>query len=190
MCLQALQYVKLAHPLIVMVIQKCVFLSFAHKDIIFCWVLSHIDIKGNEKADTAAKSALDLPHVKAGILYSNFKHCISQYILSTWQDDGGSFYQASPPTGDWQSSYRQYRKNVIVLSRVCISHIHLRHSYILKKDPPPQCILTVRHFLVECNYFVQERNDIFGWSDMMESFIFHPTFNKFFLKQIEMFYIF
>ena len=28
---------------------------------IFCWVPSHIGIRGNEKADSVAKSALDLP---------------------------------------------------------------------------------------------------------------------------------
>ena len=64
---------KLEHPLIGMVIRKCVFLNFA--------------IKGNEKADFAPKSALDLPRTKVGVPYSDFKHCISQYILSTWQDD-------------------------------------------------------------------------------------------------------
>ena len=32
-------------------------------------------------------SALDLPSVKVDILYTNFKHHISQHILSTWQDD-------------------------------------------------------------------------------------------------------
>ena len=43
-CLQALLHMKLEHPLIGMVIHKCVFLNFAKKDIVFCWVPSHIDI--------------------------------------------------------------------------------------------------------------------------------------------------
>ena len=37
---------------------------------------------GNEKADSAAKSFLDLPRAKAGVLYTDFKHLISQYALS------------------------------------------------------------------------------------------------------------
>ena len=49
--LQALQYIKLEHPLIGMVIHKCVLLNFANKDIIFCWVPCHIGIRGNKKAD-------------------------------------------------------------------------------------------------------------------------------------------
>ena len=52
--------------------------------------------------------------------------------------------------------------------------------YILRKDPPPQCehcpyILTVRHILVECNYFAEERKDIFGERNVAESFSFQPT---------------
>ena len=42
---------------------------------------------GNEKADSAAKSALDLPRVKVGVPNTDFKHHINQYILSTCQDD-------------------------------------------------------------------------------------------------------
>ena len=53
---------------------------------------SHVDIKGNQKADSAAKSALDLPHAQVGVPYTDFKHLISQYIISTLQDDwNGAF---------------------------------------------------------------------------------------------------
>ena len=140
------------------------FLNFGKKDIIFCWVLSHIGIRGNERADTAAKSALGLPHAKVAVPYNEFKHCINQYILFAWQDDWNGavvnkLHSVKPIPGDWQSSYRRCRKDEVIVCRT-----HLTHSYILKKDPPPlcehcQCILTVRHILVECN---QEKKDIFG----------------------------
>ena len=73
-CLQALHHMKLEHPLIGMVIRKCVFLNIAKKG-----------IKGNEKADSAAKSALGLPRAKVCVPYTDFKYLISQYIFSTWK---------------------------------------------------------------------------------------------------------
>ena len=183
-----------------MVIRKCVFLNIAKKDIVFCWVPSHVGIKGNEKADSAAKSAVELPHAKVGVPYTDFKYLISQYIFSTWQDDWNGvvmnkLHSVKPVLGDWQSSYRRCRKDEVVLCHTRIGHMHLTHSYILNKDPPPQCehchcILTFRLILVECNNFAQERKDIFGRRDVVESFRFHPTLILLFLKQIEFYYKF
>ena len=125
---------------------------------------------GNEKADSAAKSSLDLPCVKVSVPYTDFKQHINEYILSIWQSDWNcavvkKLHSVKLVMGDWQSSYRQCRKDEVVLCRAHISHTHLSHSYILRKDPPPecehcQCILTV-HFLVECNYFAEKRKDKF-----------------------------
>ena len=83
-CLQALQYMKLGIPLIGKVIRKCVFLTFGNKDIILCWVPSHVGIKDNEKTDYVAKSALEVARAKVGEPYNDFQHKINHYILSTW----------------------------------------------------------------------------------------------------------
>ena len=71
------------------------------------------------------------------------------------------------------------RKDEVVLCRARIGHTYMTHSYILKKDPPPQCehsqcILTVHHILVECNHLAQTRNDIFDRCGVVESLQFHP----------------
>ena len=142
-CLQALLYMKLEHPLNVMVIRKCVFLNIGGRGGGGGGVPSHTGIKGNEKADSAAKSALDLPRTKVGVPYTDFKYLISQYIFSTWQDDWNravvnKLHSVKPVLGDWQSTYRRCRKDEVVLCRTRIGHTHLTHSYILKKDPPPQ----------------------------------------------------
>ena len=119
--------------------------NLANKDITFCWVPNHVGIRANEKA---VKSALDLPHVNVGVSNSDFKHHINQYILSSWQNDSNGtvankLHSVKPVLGDWQSSYRQCRKDDIVLSHACMGHTHLTHSYILCKDLPPQCALSV-----------------------------------------------
>ena len=121
---------------------------------------------------------------QVGVPYTDFKLLISQYIFSTWQDDwngavANRLHSVKPVLGDWQSSYRRCRRDEVVLCRARIGHTNMTHSYILKKDPPPQCehcqcILTVRHILVECNHLAQTRNDIFGRCGVVESFQFHP----------------
>ena len=134
-------------------------------------------IRGNERADSAAKSALDLPLATIGVPYNDFKHCINQYIISTSQDDwnvavANKLHSVKPVVGDWQYSYRRCRKDKVVL---CL-YRNVTHSYILKKDSPPQCehcqcILTVRYILVECNHLAGTKNDIFDRCGVMESIL-------------------
>jgi ribonuclease HI len=60
-CLQAIQNRKFENPTILEVIEKSNLLLASNKDIEFCWLPSHVGIQGNEKADGAAKAALQLP---------------------------------------------------------------------------------------------------------------------------------
>ena len=80
------------------------FFYFAKKDIVFCWVPIH---GGNEKAFSAAKCALNLSCTKVGVPYNDFKLCISQYILSSWQADwngavANKLHSVKSVLGDWQ----------------------------------------------------------------------------------------
>ena len=79
-------------------------------------------------------------------------------------------HSVKPILGDWQS-YSQCRKDEVVLCHARISHTHLTHSYILRKDLPPQCE-HCQCILVECSRFAEKRKDIFGKRTQVE---FHPT---------------
>ena len=157
----------------------CLFKFFQQKH--YClWVPSHIGLKGNENTDFAAKSALELPRAKIGVSHDDFKHKINKYFLSTWQDNWNgavanktfivrsrSWETGSPLTGGAGRMDLFY-----------VVSAHLIHSYILKKDHPPQCehcqhILRVRYISVECN-LAQARKDIFGRKNVLESFRLHP----------------
>ena len=49
---------KWDHPTVQAIMRFLVFLHTVHKTVIFCWLPSHIGISGNERADSAAKAAL------------------------------------------------------------------------------------------------------------------------------------
>ena len=84
LCCQALQSMKLEHPLIGMVIRKCLFLKFDNKNIIFCWVPSHTGTGGNEKADSGFNAALLL---FVFYYYSVLSFQRPWYVLSCLWDD-------------------------------------------------------------------------------------------------------
>ena len=60
-------------------LNMCHYLS-GHKDIVFCWVPSHIGIQGNERADVLAKAALDKTKQFYYIPCTDFKYNISVYL--------------------------------------------------------------------------------------------------------------
>ena len=52
------------------------------KEIMFCWLPSHVGIKGNEAADVKAKASLDLEISNFKLPCTDFKPLINRYILS------------------------------------------------------------------------------------------------------------
>ena len=59
--MEALNGVRIELDLVLKIIKDYTSLIKAGKAIKFCWIPSHVNIPGNERADTAAKAALYLP---------------------------------------------------------------------------------------------------------------------------------
>ena len=79
----------------------------ANKEIVLCWIPSHIGILGNEIVDQNAKSSLSLEPTSYKIPFSNFKPSINKYILEEWQTSwnnsiGYKLLEIKPNIGEFQ----------------------------------------------------------------------------------------
>ena len=168
------------------------------KEIILCWLPSHIGISGNESADRKAKESLSQIPSDFKIPFNNFKPFISKYILSKWQTswNGAVFnklHAIEPNISKKSYIPRLSRKEDVVLTRLRIGHTRLTHSYLLQREEQPVCIgcnepLTVKHILVDCVDFLQTRNMFFRVNNLKQVFQDVPVDNIIlFLKMIRLY---
>ena len=76
----------------------------AFKEIVLCWIPSHIGIQGNEMVDKQAKISLSLEPTSFKISFSNFKPSINKYILEEWQTSLNNSITSSHQTNYWRIS--------------------------------------------------------------------------------------
>ena len=84
--LQSLKNTKLDNPFIVKFLNKLNSMNHC-KNMIFCWIPSHIGIQRNDKVDSLAKAALKMvpDKKKSKIIYNYLKPKIKQIITKKWQ---------------------------------------------------------------------------------------------------------
>ena len=157
---------KIQIPLIIKLLSRLDSIS-NRKEIIICWSPSLIGVRRNERADSAAKSALELRPDKYRILYTDLKPTINKSLHTKWQQQCSNniynkLFQIQPTLGEWRPVSRKSRREQVVISRLQIGLTRLTHSFILKQEPQPQCLTyqttcTVKHILIECRAFVAIR---------------------------------
>ena len=74
--------------------------------------------------------------------------------------------------GLWDGGLRITRRDESVSARIRIDHFH---SFLWKKEDPPQCIncncrLTVKHILFDCVDFIKTRNKHFNENSFKDLF--------------------
>lgn len=196
-CLQSFQGFNLTNPLLQEVINQ--FLTLKHKTVAMAWIPGHVGIPGNEQVDYVAKAALDLPYINSSVPYLDFKGAVRGYTKQLWQDQwdlatDNKLHYIKPILGSRALTSHQSRREEIVLARLRIGHTYLTHSYLLKGEPPPECIacqepLTVKHILLYCVDFNHIRSQYFNCTDIKELFDkTDPTTILDFIKAIGLFY--
>ena len=147
---------------------------------LFCFGLpSHIVIRGNELAEEAAKSALNLRMSAVKCPATDLYPDVANHCQRLWQAkwDGcvlNKLHSVKPVLG-YSNLSSLSRQDAVVLKRLCIGHSRLTHSYLLNRQDQPECshcdcALTVAHVLLECNHYNVLRQKYFNDSSSHQLF--------------------
>ena len=155
-----------------------------------CWIPAHVDIKGNEDADKAAKEASTMISSNINIPINDYLTSIKSTIMNKWQNlwndesDNNKLKQIKPMIGLWPSSVQKERHIEVVLCRLRIGHTRLTHGHLMNTphDPIPECntcntIMTVKHIFCDCPVYTQQRMTSFGQKSLKEVLSESPTFS-------------
>jgi hypothetical protein len=126
------------------------------------WVPSHIGIAGNTAVNAVAKAGNSLPISNAKIPHTDVKPLISSHIKNCWQlswhsDTNNKLFKIQPVIKSFVVNCLQ-RTEEILIHRLRVRHTYLTHSYLLRRETPPECDvclvrLTVEHLLLSyCKY--------------------------------------
>ena len=179
-CLQAFLQASPKNPWVVRVLEKYNQLKSRGKDIVFCWIPSHIGIKGNEEADEAAKEALSLNEASKTIVASDLGNKINDLLQEEWQREWESepnlnnkLKRVLPKLNKNHTPKGMTRRDGTVCARLRIGHSYLTHCYLLKGEPQPFCVscneaLTINHLLTNCAEFADSRRKHYSSNTLEE----------------------
>ena len=126
---------NMEHPLIGMLVRKCVFLNIAN----ICWDPSQSD-----------------KYLISQYIFSTSQDDWNGAVLN-------KLHYVKPVLVDWQSSYRRCRKEkVIFVVPAYLTHSYILKNDPPPQCEHCRCIVTVLHILVDCIHLARTRNDIFG----------------------------
>ena len=180
--LQSIQTQESKNPFVTGVLKQLHEIAELNKEVIFCWIPSHRNIRGNEKADIAAKEAVSKP-VSSLFKIPATDHIprIKSYIYSQWQRRwdrliGNKLHSVMPQIQKYSSGL-SCRKSDVLISRMRLGHTRLTHSFLMERKTPPTCdlcqlddLLTVEHILLRCNALNNIRRNYFTANNLKDLF--------------------
>ena len=196
----AIQERKLDHSYLVDFFEQYNELLKEDKHIILAWVPSHVNIKGNEAADKAAKEALEeeLPEglkTKFSDLRAGALSYVKKENQREWEKEvNNKLFKLQPDRANPLPRVCKNRKEESVLTRLHIGHSFYTHGYLLKREEEPVCIgcdepMTIEHILVKCWDFYEIRRKHYSVENFKVLFRDVPPDKIFnFLKEIGLFY--
>ena len=176
------------NPLVIAILDMIQELKSKYSRIIkFCWVPSHIGIRGNECADRVAKEALEnerpTPFYK--VPHTDLTPKVKSFIRSKWQqrwvnyrnNKGCKLFELLPDIKPFYLNCLS-RKDEVVIHRIRIGHTRLTHRYLME-DPfkrVPRCaycnldVMSVKHLMIEWLHFAGIRLNHYRVDSMKDLF--------------------
>jgi len=128
------------------------------------WIPSHVDIKGNEKADKLAKEALSLDHINSTnyLEIQEINTLINQHMLNKWQlqydiDNRGKHYKSICPVVNTDIKFSDTDRHMEVqITRLRLGTANTNYRlFRMGKHPTGLCDLChvkedIAHLLLEC----------------------------------------
>src|SRR5687768_2073121 len=162
------------------------------------WLPSHVGIRGNEKADAAARAALSLPVTHFQIPHTDLKSKIDAHFIKVWQVRWNSVVfnklkLIKPNLGFTKLAGLHRQKDESTLHRIRIGHTYLMHSFLLKQEAAQQCMacacyFTMDHILLHCSAFAPSRSKYVSVGSLFELFNIVSASNIVnFLKEIQLY---
>ena len=172
--LLALRTIYPKHPLIQDILVRLTALDEAGISVTFCWIPSHVGIRGNDAADAAAKRAAAAPCTRRFPLPArDFYSAVNQFAQSRWQSAweaqrSSKLRHIKPLIKPWPSAMRRNRLEEVLLCRLRIGHTYATHGHLLRGEEKPLCprcnaCLTVEHVLLSCTGLAGKRAHYLGY---------------------------
>ncbi len=108
------------------------------KTIHFCWIPSHVGIKGNDLADQAAKDATNDDPSSLPVPYTDRRRHINSFVRSKWQTlwdvaVNSKLQAIQPSMGCWPGSRRKARREEVVFARMELLGVTWPYVPLLRK---------------------------------------------------------
>ena len=141
-----------------------------------CWIPSHVNIRGNERADELAKQASNLDVITHNSLpHSDYSAVIKQRVREEWNQrwtniplGENKLRRLKPDAKDSKLNFPKKRRLEVVACRLRIGHTKLTHGHLMERRAAAECEicgdipLSVEHILCECPQYNVARLSCFG----------------------------